>query len=41
MDVRIRPQRRLSAGELMLLNCGVGEETRESLGQEGDPISPS
>ena len=27
--------RRLSAEELMLLNCGVGEE------QQGDPTSPS
>ena len=29
-------RRKLSAKELMLLNCGVGEESRESLGlQEG------
>ena len=33
--------RKLSAKELMLLNCGVGEESRESLGLQGDPISPS
>ena len=26
--------------ELMLLNCGVGEDSRESLGLRGDP-SPS
>ena len=25
----------------MLLNCGVGEDSRESLGLQGDPISPS
>ena len=25
----------------MLLNCGVGEESWESLGLQGDPISPS
>ena len=34
-------QRRLSAKELMLLNCGVGEDSRESLGLQGDPPSPS
>ena len=33
--------RKLSAKELMLLNCGVGEDSRESLGLQGDPISPS
>ena len=27
--------------ELMLLNCGVGEDSRESLGQQGDPTSQS
>ena len=25
----------------MLLNCGVGEDTWESLGLQGDPASPS
>ena len=30
-----------STEELMLLNCGVGEDSRESLGQQGDPTSPS
>ena len=25
----------------MLLNCGVGEDSWESLGQQGDPTSPS
>ena len=37
MAVKVRPQRRLSAEELMLSNCGVGE----SLGLQGDPPSPS
>ena len=27
--------------ELMLLNCGVGEDSWESLGPQGDPTSPS
>ena len=27
--------------ELMVLNCGVGEDSGESLGQQGDPTSPS
>ena len=26
--------------ELMLLNCGVGEDSCESLGLQGDPTSP-
>ena len=33
--------KKLSAEELMLLNCGVGEYSRESLGLQGDPTSPS
>ena len=33
--------KKLSTKELMLLNCGVGEDSRESLGQKGDPTSPS
>ena len=32
--------RKLSAEELMLLNCGVGEDSWESLGLQGDPASP-
>ena len=28
------------AKELMLLNCGVGEGSWESLGLQGDPTSP-
>ena len=31
----------LSAKELMLLNYGVGEDSFESLGLQGDPTSPS
>ena len=30
----------LSTEELMLLNCGVGEDSWESLGLQGDPINP-
>ena len=30
-----------SAEELMLLNCGVGEDSWESFGLQGDPTSPS
>ena len=33
--------RKLSAEELMLLNCGVGEDSCGSLGLQGDPTSPS
>ena len=32
MDVRVGLWRKLSAEELMLLNCGVGEDSGESLG---------
>ena len=39
MDVRVGLWRRLSAAELMLLNCGVGEDSWESLGLQGDPTS--
>ena len=34
-------QRKLSTEELMLLNCGVGEDSWESLGMQGDQTSPS
>ena len=37
MDVRVGLWRRLSTEELMLLNCGVGEDSWESLGLQGDP----
>ena len=41
MDVRVGLLRKLSAKELMLLNCGVGEDSWESLGLQGYPeISP-
>ena len=40
MDVRIGLWRKLSTEELMLLNCGVGEDSWESLGLQGDPTSP-
>ena len=30
-----------SAEELMLLNCGVGEDSSESFGLQEDPTSPS
>ena len=41
MDVRVGLWRRLStAEEWMLLNCGVGEDSWESLGLQGDPTSP-
>ena len=40
MDVRVGLWRQLSAEELMLLNCGVGEDSGESLGLQGDPTSP-
>ena len=32
---------KLSTEELMLLNCGVGEDSQESLGLQGDQISQS
>ena len=40
MDVRVGLWRRLTAKELMLLNCGVVEDSWESLGLQGDPTSP-
>ena len=40
MDVRVGLWRKLSAEELMPLNCGVGEDSWESLGLQGDPTSP-
>ena len=36
MDVRVGLSGKLSAEVLMLLNCGVGEDSRESLGLQGD-----
>ena len=41
MDVRVGLWRRLSTKELMLLNCGVGEDSWESLGLQGiQPVHP-
>ena len=40
MDVRVGLWRKLSTEELMLLTCGVGEDSWESLGLQGDPTSP-
>ena len=40
-DVRARQQRRLKTEELMLLNCGVGEGSSESLGLQGEQTSQS
>ena len=40
MDVRVGLWRKLGAKELMLLNCGVGKDSWESLGLQGDPTSP-
>ena len=41
MDVRVGPWRKLSTAELMLLNCGVGEDSWDYFGLQGDkPISP-
>ena len=39
--MRVGLRRKLTAEELMLLNCGVGEDSSESLGlQEIQPIHP-
>ena len=41
MNVRVGPYSKLSAKELMLLNCGVGESSWESLGlQKIKPFNP-
>ena len=39
MDVRVGLWRKLSTEELMLLNCGVGEDFWEFLGLQGNPTS--
>ena len=41
MYVRVGLRRKLSTEKLMLLNCGVGEDSWEPLGLQGDPTSPS
>ena len=40
MDVTVGLWRKLSTEELMLLNCGVGEDSWESFELQGDPTSP-
>ena len=41
MDVRVGLRRKLSAEELMLLNCGVGEESESPLDcKEIQPVHP-
>ena len=40
VDLTDGPWRRLSTEELMLSNCGTGEDSWESLGLQGDPTSP-
>ena len=40
MDVKVGLWRKLSAEELMLLNCDVWEDSGESLEVHGDPTSP-
>ena len=40
MDVRVGLWRKLSTEELILFNWGVGEDSWESLGVQGDPTSP-
>ena len=37
MDARVGLWRKLSAKELMVLNCGAGEDSWESFGLQGDP----
>ena len=41
MDVRVGSLRRLSAEELMLLNCGAAEDSCKYPGLQGDQISQS
>ena len=41
MNVRVGPQRRQNAEELMLSNCGAGEDSRESPGQQEYQASQS
>ena len=41
IDVRVGPYRKLSAKELMLSNCGVGEDSLKPVRLHGDQTSPS
>ena len=41
MDVRVEPERKLSAKEFILLNCGVGETLESPLDcKEIKPVNP-
>ena len=40
MNVRVGLWIKLSTKKLMLLNCGIGEDSWESLSLQGDPTSP-
>ena len=40
MDVRFGLLRKLSAEELMLLNCGIGEDSWEFLGLQDQTLNP-
>ena len=40
-ELTIKQVKELSAKELMLFKCGVGEDSQESLGQQGDQTSHS
>ena len=39
MGIRVVSYRRLSTEELMLLNCGAGEDSQESVRLQGDEAS--
>ena len=41
VDVRVGTYKRLSTEEIMFSNCGAGENSRESLGQQGDQTGQS
>ena len=41
MDVRFEPYRRLSIRELMISNCGAGEDSWKFLGIQGNKASQS
>ena len=41
VQIWVGPSRRPSTKELMLLNCGVGEDSWETVGLQGDQTSPS
>ena len=40
INLGVKLWRKLSTEELTFLNCGVGEDSWESLGLQGDPTSP-